>query len=281
MRTLDDKYAMYRPKKFLGQNFLVDDNISRKITGFLELKSGDNILEIGPGQGALTKFIIETGANFIAVDIDSSIIETLKKKFKKVKNPLTLIHKDFLEISFEEDLKSFDPSRKIKVAGNIPYNITSAILFKLFDIRHMLDTAVLMMQKEVATRLTASPDTKDYGILAVQTQARCRVERLFNVPPTSFFPKPNVDSTVVKLSFGFNEHTIDSDTLFKRVVRESFSMRRKTMKNSLKTLFEKLQISPEKINFDFSRRAENVPVSEFVKLANDINEINRINGAVH
>jgi 16S rRNA (adenine1518-N6/adenine1519-N6)-dimethyltransferase len=266
------KYEIYKPKKFLGQNFLVDDNIAKKIVNSLDINKNDTVIEIGPGRGVLTKYISGLIENFYAVEIDKSIFEKLNSEYG---DKIKLIHKDFLKIDLDSEIISNDLSGKIKVIGNIPYNITTEILFKLFETGDRIDSAVLMMQREVAKRLTAVPDTKDYGILAIQTQMHTIPKILFNVPPTAFFPKPNVFSSVVKLDFKKDLSGLKNRTLFRELVRESFGQRRKTMRNSLKKFFERNIIDSAEIDFDLSRRPENVTILEFKKLSNDIDYLIR------
>jgi 16S rRNA (adenine1518-N6/adenine1519-N6)-dimethyltransferase len=266
--TNKEKYEKYKPKKFLGQNFLVDDNIARKIIKALEIEEGDNVLEIGPGQGALTKHLVNYNCRYAAVELDKGIAEDLSEQYE---GRLKVVHSDFLKVNLEKDFKDyFDSRKRIKIIGNIPYNITSEILFKLFESREHVDRAVIMMQKEVAHRLAAKPDTKDYGILAINTQVNSTPRLLFNVPATAFFPKPRVESTVVLLTFAPGPSAIENMQLFKRLVKESFGKRRKVMSNSLKDMFEELNISFKCVNFDFSRRPENVTILEFTELANNI-----------
>ncbi len=272
MISTKQKYELYKPKKFLGQNFLVDDNIAKKIVASLCITEHDTVIEIGPGRGVLTKYIQELTDNFYAVELDRSIFEDLKIKYG---SSINLIHKDFLKIDFDSDIRSDDRSVIFKVIGNIPYNITTEILFRLFESADRIDSAVLMMQKEVAKRLTAVPDTKDYGILAIQTQLHTVPKILFNVPPTAFFPKPNVFSSIVKLDFKRDLSGIKDRRLFKELVRESFGQRRKTMRNSLKKFFERNEIGVETVNFDLSRRPENVTIREFELLSNDLFELIR------
>lgn len=262
MKT-SDKYKFYKPKKFLGQNFLVDDNISRKIVKQLDLKKDDTVLEIGPGQGALTKHLAGFCKNYVAVEIDKNITESLDNKFKEKGK---FINEDFLKF----DLNKF--KKQIKIVGNLPYNIASEILFKLFDNKDKFIYAVLMVQKEFAKRLVAHPNTKEYGILSVQTQAFSKPQLLFNVPPSVFFPKPKVESSVIKLTFQKDSPEIQRYDGFKLLVRSAFSKRRKILKNSLSDLFEELKIEFDnnELNFDFSRRAENVSVKEYINLANII-----------
>ncbi|MCY7362236.1 MAG: 16S rRNA (adenine(1518)-N(6)/adenine(1519)-N(6))-dimethyltransferase RsmA [Ignavibacteria bacterium] len=277
MTTAKEKFDHYRPKKFLGQNFLVDNNIAKKIVNSLEIKPDDIVLEIGPGQGVLTKYISEITKNFIAVELDKSIYEKLTLEYE---GRINLIHKDFLKINLQNDIYNIfsinNPdvrNKKIKVIGNIPYNITTEILFKLFDSSDIIDSAVLMMQKEVAKRLTAQPNTKDYAILAIQTQTNSVPKILFNVPPTAFFPKPRVDSSIVKFDFGNSKYKILYKDIFKTLVKQSFGHRRKTMKNSLKVFFENNEVSFDNIDFDFTRRAESVSIEEYIRLLYDIKEL--------
>jgi 16S rRNA (adenine1518-N6/adenine1519-N6)-dimethyltransferase len=260
-----EKYELYKPKKFFGQNFLVDDNISKKIIKQIEPFEEDTVLEIGPGQGALTKHLAGNCKKYIAIEIDKDISEMLKIKFGK---KAQIINEDFLKY----DLSQFN--NPVKIIGNLPYNIASEILFKLFDHREKIISAVLMVQKEFAKRIVASPDTKDYGILSVQTQAFSRPEFLFNVPPTVFFPKPKVTSSVIKLVFSENVYNISDINTFKTLVRSAFSKRRKILKNSLAVFFGeyKLNYDDYEAFFDFNRRAENVTVKQYVNLTNRIFE---------
>lgn len=270
MPTIKEKYQKYRPKKFLGQNFLTDENIAKKIVESIKAGNDDIVIEIGPGQGILTKYLFRITKDFTAVELDKSICIKLKDKFK---DDLNIIHQDFLKFDLFKFSESQKEVRKIKIIGNIPYNITSEILFKLFEGGNRIDTAVLMMQKEVAQRLQAKPNTKEYGILAVQTQVNANPKILFNVSPSSFFPKPNVESSVVKLDFDSKKYQIKDRELFRNFIRSSFSQRRKTLNNSLKLFFEKVNLSDMKPEFDYSRRAENVSIEEYVKLSNEISDI--------
>lgn len=273
MITTRQKYELYKPKKFLGQNFLTDNNIARKIVASLDIKRNDVVIEIGPGRGVLTKYISELTDKFYAVELDKSIFEELSIHYG---SSINLIHKDFLKFDLETDIAEEHRSERIKIIGNIPYNITTEILFRLFDSVDKINSAVLMMQKEVAGRLTAVPNTKDYGILAIQTQLHTLPKILFNVPPTAFFPKPKVHSSIVKLEFKNEKSSVADSRMFKELVRESFGQRRKTMRNSLKKFFERNLINPEEIDFDLSRRPENVSVSEFEKLSDNLfNLINK------
>lgn len=269
---LDTKYEKFRPKKFLGQNFLVDDNIAKKIISFLDIKDGDNIIEIGPGHGALTKHLVNYKINYTAVELDKFIVEELTNKYG---DKINLIHEDFLKVDLTKVFSSQlhdSANSKIKIIGNIPYNITTEILFKLYENKDIIQSAVLMMQKEVAQRLTAKPNTKDYGILAILTQVNAVPKIVYNVPPTAFFPKPKVNSSVVKVELKNDSYVISDVNLFKELVKNSFNQRRKVMRNSLKKLFEEKGIQFESLNFDFSKRPEQLSIQEFVEFSNAVNE---------
>jgi 16S rRNA (adenine1518-N6/adenine1519-N6)-dimethyltransferase len=265
--TNKEKYDKYRPKKFLGQNFLVDNNIAHKIISSLNIEKGDNVMEIGPGQGALSKYLVDEECNYSAVELDKHIYEKLKDEYGE---RIKLIHKDFLKLTEDEFSELGSSENKLKIIGNIPYNITSEILFKIFDMREYVSETVMMMQKEVAHRLTAKPNSKEYGILAVQMELYSDVKILFNVPPTAFFPKPRVHSSVVKITLKEKNEKLKSEELFKKLVRQSFGQRRKVMSNSLKTFFEENELEVVDIDFDFSRRPESLTVEEFIGFTNQV-----------
>ncbi|MBK8981679.1 MAG: ribosomal RNA small subunit methyltransferase A [Ignavibacteria bacterium] len=268
MISTKTKYETYRPKKFLGQNFLTDENLAKKIVTSLEIKPGDTVVEIGPGKGVLTKYLEPLTDDFFAVELDRHIVTELEQKYG---DRINLIHKDFLKVSIEDEIFSQRKNKgRIKIIGNIPYNITTEIVFRITEKRNMISSAVLMMQKEVARRLTSSPGTKDYGILAVLIQLYSIPKILFNVPPEAFFPKPRVVSSVVRFDFPENIHSEIDYSLLSEVVKKSFGKRRKTMRNSLKEFFIEKDILQEKIEFDFNRRPESLSIEEFLKLTGDI-----------
>lgn len=213
----------------LGQHLLIDANVSRKIVQALELKASDRVLEIGPGLGSLTGEILKSGCRVLAVEKDPRFAEVLALELKP-------LFKDRLEIACEDFLK-FDLRRLDSAAGawkvisNLPYYVTAPILFRLFERPALFSRAVLMMQKEVARRLTAAPGTKDYGRLTLGSQYFTRSEHVMDVRPSCFTPKPQVDSSVVRLTFlsaREKERGADEERLF-RLVRTAFSQRRKTL----------------------------------------------------
>ncbi len=251
-----------KPLKRFGQNYLTDRNIINKIIEEFSPKEGENILEIGPGKGALTEYLNASGANVFAVEIDKRVIDDLSEKFKAVK----FIRADFLKM----DLSQLS-TKSLRIIGNIPYNITSPILFKLFDNFNIIEDAVLMMQDEVAKRIIAGPRTKDYGILSVLTSFYAETKYCFKISPNVFYPKPKVNSAVVHLRFKkelpYNDHKF-----LHSVVKASFGKRRKTLKNSLKnSIFADCDFT--KISSALTRRAEEYRLADFLHLAAELREL--------
>ncbi len=210
-------------KKSLGQNFLIDDNISRKIVAALSVLPEDHIIEIGPGRGALTRLLISAGGMVIAIEKDAYLAESLREELSSHRN-LEIIAEDFLEYSFAPGVSRF------KVIGNIPYNLTSRIVSRLVDERERIDSAVLMVQDEVADRLAALPGSKEYGAISIRLQLFSDVERLFMVSPGCFRPRPKVDSRVIRIVFK-NRTPLDDEARFVRFIKGAFGMRRKMFRH--------------------------------------------------
>lgn len=250
-----------RPRRSLGQNFLNDGNIARKIVNSLSLERDDVVLEIGAGQGVLTKYLVDEVDQLIAVEIDQRLIEELKPIAENNSN-FQLINGDFLEINLDELLKN---EKKLKVVGNIPYHITSSIIFKVFKNPQQVHSMTLMMQKEVARRIVAGPNSKEYGILSVLSGFYADVQILFNVSRNVFFPKPKVDSAVVQWNF-FPErrYHVDDEKFFIKLVKSLFGQRRKVISNSIKTM----EIGELEIDFPMNVRPEQLSIAEFVRLNN-------------
>lgn len=258
-----------RPLKRFGQNYLADDNILRKIADEINPKKDDLLIEIGPGFGALTKFLIEKVDNLIAVEIDERVIESLLTKFPG----LHLITSDILDFDIEKLSK--DEKSKVRVAGNIPYNLTSPILFKLIENTNYVNDAVLMIQYEVAQRINAKRGTKDYGILAVLMQYFADVEFCFKVSPNVFYPKPKVFSAVIHLRFKNCDLLPEEKIYFIKVVKAAFGNRRKTLKNSLSnSIFGNLNF--EGCGIDLSLRAEQLTIDNFLMLTKFTYEKSRL-----
>ncbi len=257
----------HKPLKKFGQNFLTQPAIARKIVNALQISDEDHIIEIGPGKGILTDLIIEKyPSTFTAIEIDRNLAKELAEKYS---DRLTIIEKDFLSINLSE---LFSSKKRIKVIGNIPYKITSPILFKLLDHYSEIDCVVLMMQKEVAKRIVAKTRTKDYGILSVTLQTFSDVEYLFDVGNINFYPVPKVDSAIIKLNFIQSVEGIDNLGLHRKIIRGVFNYRRKMIRNSLTRIFDQ-SIVTSLNNFDLTRRPEQLSVDDFKELANSINKM--------
>jgi 16S rRNA (adenine1518-N6/adenine1519-N6)-dimethyltransferase len=248
-------YSKVKPKKSLGQHFLTDENIIRKIADSVIAGNNHRVIELGAGTGALTEALVNRFDDVQAVELDRRAVEVLTKKFPD----LSLYQKDMLKVDWA---KLAIGKKKTHVIGNLPYQITSPVLFTLLANRHLFNDAILMMQKEVAERLTASIRSKEYGILTVQVQLMSSPEILFSVSPDCFNPPPKVESTVIKLKFD-KEPLRCSDNHLKTVVRTAFNQRRKKLRNALSEIVKKGE-QPDSFNFD--KRAEAWRAGEYEKL---------------
>ncbi len=256
------------PKKRWGQNFLTDPNIARKIvSAALETPAPRLFIEIGPGRGALTEHLLAGEERYVGIEIDPQLAKYLRERFAQHPN-LQLISGDVLHVDFAA-LARQAPGAAAVVVGNIPYNITSPILFKLFEQAEHLSSAVLMMQKEVGERLIAPPGTKAYGLLAIHTGLFCTVEKRFVVPAHLFTPRPKVDSMVVRLQFKKKATEPFPDfSLFRQVLRHCFQHRRKMLRKSLSMLFSPALL--RKLKFDLSRRPEQLSIEAWKELTEAI-----------
>ena len=244
-----------KPKKRFGQNFLQDENILNKILKEINPRPEDFIIEIGPGYGVLTQKLLSATNNLIAVEIDNELAHSLNERFPD----LHLINEDFLK----KDLsKLTTQEKKIRIVGNIPYNITSPIIFKLIENNKLIKDAVFMVQLEVAKRMTADRSTKDYGILAVVLKYFAETKLCFKISPNVFHPKPKVFSALVHINFKDIAQQEEEQKLFIQIVKASFGNRRKILKNSLSnSIFHEIDFSNSGI--DLSLRAENLSVDDF------------------
>ena len=256
------------PKKSLGQNFLIDDNVVRKIINTFSPSPDELVVEIGPGEGALTHYLDALGVETIAYEIDQDMVAFLKNKFRDTE-VITFKNKDILESDFERIAADHD--KPIRVLGNIPYNITSPIIFHLIHYRQFIQDALLMTQKEVAERMAAEPDSKKYGILSVLLQTYAEVTYEFTVSRNVFRPRPQVSSGMVSLRWHekWSQHIPDVD-LYRIVVRTAFGKRRKTLRNSLDYL--PMDFDVDKLEFDTGLRAEQLNIRDFIKLTREIGE---------
>ena len=250
-----------RAKKHLGQHFLKDENIAKKIADTLTLKSYDTILEIGPGMGVLTKYLLQKNIKTFVVEIDTESVEYLKTHYLNLSN--NIISEDFLKLN----LSSYFNDEPIAIIGNFPYNISSQIVFKTLENKHKIPEFAGMFQKEVAERICEKPGSKTYGILSVLTQVFYDTEYLFTVPPSVFNPPPKVDSGVLRLTRK-EPFTLNVDEkLFFNVVKTAFNQRRKTLRNSLKTFNLSDKLREDAI---FAKRPEQLSVQAFIELTQKI-----------
>ncbi|MDR0419563.1 MAG: 16S rRNA (adenine(1518)-N(6)/adenine(1519)-N(6))-dimethyltransferase RsmA [Prevotellaceae bacterium] len=247
-----------RAKKHLGQHFLTDLSIAERIVTSLRAEQAKDVLEVGPGTGVLTQFLIKrTDINLYAAEVDGESVEYLRANYPELASHL--LSADFLRIDLSKILAD-----KFCVIGNFPYNISSQIFFKVLDYKNRIPEVVGMLQKEVAERIAEKPGTKTYGILSVLLQAYYDIEYLFTVNENVFSPPPKVKSAVVRLVRN-NVQSLDCDEkLFKQVVKATFNQRRKTIRNSLKSILKDVKLEHSMLDL----RPERLGVSEFVELTN-------------
>lgn len=268
------EYGLH-PKKRFGQNFLSDKNILIKIAEACEIEESDLILEIGPGLGVLTIELAQRATKVLTVDIDTDFLPILKKNLIEFDN-VSSIYKDILEIDIEEEIeKAFLLEQELpyKVCANIPYNITSPIIFKLLEQCPNMKFAMLMMQKEVAERLLAQTGTKDYGLLTIMTKYYADVKKVLSVSRNCFYPKPDVDSIIVRITPHIEKVYIKDEQVFKNLCRAAFQKRRKTILNIVSDYFgiEKQRAGNILSNIGIVNelRPENLELEDFAKLANE------------
>lgn len=254
-----------RPKKHLGQHFLADPNIARNIVNALQLPDGvKEVLEIGPGMGVLTQYLLQNPAyQTSVVEIDTESVAYLKEHYPALAGRIHAT--DFLK----QRLDTLFPDQPLAIIGNFPYNISSQIFFAVLNNRQQVREVVGMIQKEVAERLAEPPGSKTYGILSVLLQAFYTIEYLFTVPPHVFNPPPKVESAVVRLTRNDVEQLDCDEKLFFRVVKQAFQTRRKTLRNALKPFGMPPEATTESI---FERRAETLSVADFVKLTQHVGQ---------
>lgn len=259
----------FRHKKSLGQNFMMDSNVARKIVEKSGIKKVDEVLEIGPGTGFLTKEILKVAKKVTAVEIDERLVEYLQEEFADEER-FEIIHHDFLTFDITGLAKK--SNKKLKVIGNIPYHITSQILIHVFDHFRSVDTLTATLQKEVADRLLSPPGSKKYGILSVYTSLFSESEKLFNISRGVFNPKPKVESSAIKLTLR-DELPDDIGDLnhLKRVIRTTFGKRRKMLRNSIKGVADCASFLEER-GFDLTRRPESLDVQGFIDISNAVME---------
>ncbi|WP_104404657.1 16S rRNA (adenine(1518)-N(6)/adenine(1519)-N(6))-dimethyltransferase RsmA [Prevotella sp. MGM2] len=263
-----------RPKKFLGQHFLKDQNTAKAIADTIDACAGLPVLEVGPGMGVLTQYLLPKRREMKVVEIDFESVAYLREKYPQLEN--NIIEDDFLKMHLEN---TFD-GQPFVLTGNYPYNISSQIFFKMLDYRHLIPCCTGMIQKEVAERMAARPGSKAYGILSVLLQLWYDVEYLFTVEPGVFNPPPKVKSAVVRLTRNAINDAGCDEHLLRRVVKTTFNQRRKMMRGSLKPLFAQLNSETGQHSDHtaflsqqlLTRRPEQLSVQDFVDLTNAISK---------
>jgi len=263
-----------KAKKKYGQNFLINEGILKKIVNESSIK-GKNVIEIGPGLGSLTIYLQDEAKKLVCYEIDNELVNILKEEI--VNDSVTILNTDFLKANLEADIANNFDNDEIIVVANLPYYITTAILTKILEQTKRITKIVVMMQKEVAERITGKPSTKDYNSLSVLIQYYMKTRILFNVSPSSFIPKPNVDSSVVLLERKDKTLPLKSEEFFLKFNRQIFIQRRKTLYNNIKQAFtftkEQIEQVFAKNNIGINQRAESLEVEQIVNLANDFHEL--------
>ncbi len=252
------------PRKRFGQHFLTDSQVLDRIIQAFSPQDNQVILEIGPGTGVLTEMLLEHVDHLVAVELDRDLAVLLNQKFDPEK--LTVIQQDVLTLDVESLFSGYANRQKIRIIGNLPYNISTPLLFHLINNAGFINDMMFMLQKEVAMRLSAGPGNKHYGRLSVMSGLALQCECLFDVGPESFTPPPQVNSTVLRLYPEPIRKRIDDSRRLNHIVRQAFSQRRKTLKNSLKNLVSESQFLNADI--DSSLRAEKLSVEQFITLSN-------------
>ncbi|WP_312474563.1 16S rRNA (adenine(1518)-N(6)/adenine(1519)-N(6))-dimethyltransferase RsmA [Neobacillus sp.] len=276
-RAILEKYG-FSFKKSLGQNFLIDTNILKKIVSFANLNENSGAIEIGPGIGALTEQLARTSKKVVAFEIDQRLLPILNDTLSPYSN-VTIIHKDVLEANvqevMDEELKGIED---VMVVANLPYYVTTPIIMKLLEDKLPIRGIVCMLQKEVADRISAKPGTKDYGSLSIAIQYYTEAETVMIVPKTVFVPQPNVDSAVIRLTKReYPAVTVKDEGFFFQVTKASFAQRRKTLLNNLtsqlpdgKQKKEEILTALSQSGIDPSRRGETLSLEEFGRLADEL-----------
>lgn len=268
--AIQHSLALPRPRRRFAQHFLVDRHIAAEIVALVRPGAEDQVLEIGPGRGALTRHLVASCGRLVAVEIDRDLATFLRRQFAQ--ENFLLIEADILELDLG-DVRRREQKEKLVLVGNLPYNISAPLLFRLLDQMDCIRSAILMFQREVAQRLSAQPGTKEYSLLTVMLSRWVDVEEKLQVGSRAFRPVPKVESTVVELQFRQTRRCpVQDENVFVRVARAAFSQRRKMLRNSLLSLAEggsrrQLEGVGERAELDLSRRPETLTLGEFSRLS--------------
>lgn len=265
----------FKFSKSLGQNFLTDKNIIDQIVDGANIGPEDLVIEIGPGIGVITYEAAQQAKNVIAVEIDKSLLPILEETLGEFDN-VRVINEDILKLDLNKVIEE-EGAQNVKIMGNLPYYITTPIIMKILEDGVKADSITIMMQKEVADRIKAAPGGKDYGALSVAVQYYCTVDKVASVPRSVFVPQPNVDSVVLRLNIRKERPVeLDNEALFFECVKAGFGQRRKTLLNSLQNVKgitkDIVAQSLEAAGIESNRRAETLDLSEFARVANEVNK---------
>ena len=268
----------FKFSKSLGQNFLIDTNVIDRILEGARVKEGDYVIEVGPGIGTLTKEMGRTAKKVVAIEIDKTLIPILEETLADFPN-IEVINQDILKVDVQELVKEKLNGGPVKLVANLPYYITTPIVMKFLEEDIPVTDIVVMVQKEVADRMNAQPNSKDYGALSVAVQYYCDTEIVAKAPRHMFMPQPNVDSTVIGLHVREEKkYNVDNEDIFFKTVKASFGQRRKTLLNSLGGLGflskDQIKLALQEANIDEKRRGETLSIEEFASLSNVVNRIN-------
>ena len=264
-----EKYD-FNLKKMFGQNFIIDENIINNIITKANIDEDTLVIEIGPGAGSLTFALARYAKNVLCYEIDTTLKALLEDNLKDLDN-VEIVYKDFLKANVYEDIKKYK-YKKLYVVANLPYYITTPIIIKFIEDEIAVDKLVVMVQKEVGDRFKALPNTKEYNSLSIYLNYYFDVKKILDVSRNVFIPKPNVDSIVVEFSKKKNTYELKNKEIFFKLVKDSFTQKRKTIKNNLKNYdLEKLEKILLKYNFNLTTRAEVLPLDVFVDISNSLN----------
>ena len=271
----------FKFSKSLGQNFLIDTNVIDRILEGARVKEGDYVIEVGPGIGTLTKEMGRTAKKVVAIEIDKTLIPILEETLADFPN-IEVINQDILKVDVQELVKEKLNGGPVKLVANLPYYITTPIVMKFLEEDIPVTDIVVMVQKEVADRMNAQPNSKDYGALSVAVQYYCDTEIVAKAPRHMFMPQPNVDSTVIGLHVREEQiYHVDNEDIFFKTVKASFGQRRKTLLNSLGGLGflskDQIKLALQEANIDEKRRGETLSIEEFASLSNAVNRIHNEN----
>lgn len=268
-KEIQDKYQIFTKKNY-GQNFIIEPKIVEKIADYAIQDPDELVFEIGPGIGALTEFLCQKAKRVIALEIDSRLPSILQAE---VKGDLTVFLQDVLETDIDQLIRSYrKPNQKVVFASNLPYYITTPILFRLFEAKEPIERITVMMQKEVGQRFLADSKDKEYNALSVITQYRCDIKKVMDVSRHVFWPKPNVDSMVLSFSF-HHRYALEQEELFFEMVKACFQQRRKTIANNMgKWIKDKMQAEQilRAAGIDPETRAQQLGLEEFIKLFDEV-----------